>query len=113
MSQFPKSLFASDEVQSREIELPDGSKHTFRFRQLPATEFRKYSQAEESPDPDVHAGSMARLIAASVCGEDGKLILPLKEALKLNAQATNALFLAVLSVNSMAKKEGEQTPGEG
>jgi hypothetical protein len=104
------SLFVSDEIQAREVELPDGSKHTLHFRQVPAAEFRKFHKAERSEDEDVQAGSMAKLIAASLCEEDGKTALSYARAAKLNAAATNAIFLAVLDVNGMGSKE---SPGKG
>ena len=36
------SLFISDAVHEREVELPDGQKHTLFFRELPASKFRSF-----------------------------------------------------------------------
>jgi hypothetical protein len=101
-----KSLFISDEVQSREIELPDGKKHTLHFKQLPAADFRRFFFASQSADEDAQAGAMAKLICASLCTPEGKPAVTLKEALKLKPAAEKAISEAVLDVNGMGKKEG-------
>lgn len=100
----PKSFFAATDIQQREIELPDGQKHTLHFKELPAIEFRKFQMAESSTDDDVRSTSIAKLIAASVCESDGKPALTMKEALQLKGQPSNAIMAAILDVNGFKAK---------
>jgi hypothetical protein len=99
----PALFFAASEVQAREVELPDGSKHTLHFKELPAVEFRKFQLAEASDDEDVRSSSIAKLIAASLVEEDGKPAITLKDAAKLNSAAANAILAAILDVNGFGK----------
>ena len=101
----PSSLFVSSEVQTREVELPDGQKHTLYFKALPAVEFRKFQLAEFSDNDDVKANSMSKLIAASLCEPDGKLALTLKDAERLHPLAANALVGAILDINGFGQKK--------
>lgn len=93
------AFFASSDVQAREVELPDGSKHTLHFRELPAVEFRKFQMAENASDEETRAGSIAKLIAASLVDAEGKPALTVKDAARLNSAAANAIMTAILSVN--------------
>nr|AMP48223.1 hypothetical protein [uncultured bacterium] len=101
----PSSFFAASDVQSREVELPDGSKHTLYFKELPAVEFRKFQLAENSEDEDVKASSIAKLIAASLVESDGKPAITLKDAIKLNSAAANSIMSAILDVNGFGKSK--------
>jgi hypothetical protein len=101
----PSSLFVSSEVQSREVDLPDGNKHTLYFKALPAVEFRKFQLAEFSNDDDVKAQSMSRLIASSLCESDGKLALTIKDAERLHPLAANSLVTAILDINGFGQKK--------
>ena len=83
--------------------MPDGSKHTLHFKELPAVEFRKFQLAEASDDEDVRSSSIAKLIAASLVEEDGKPAITLKDAAKLNSAAANAILAAILDVNGFGK----------
>jgi hypothetical protein len=94
-----QSLFVSDNVVKKEVELPDGSKHELYFKELSHVEFRKYLMAEQSDDDNVKAESTAKLIALSLCDETGKSALDLKQALKLNIAATTAIANAIMQVN--------------
>ena len=100
----PNSFFAASEIQQREVELPDGSKHALHFKELPAVEFRKFQMAESSEDEDVRATSIAKLIAASLVETDGKPAITVKEAAKLNSAAANAIMAAILDVNGFGRK---------
>jgi hypothetical protein len=99
MSGLSDALFVSDKLHQRDVTLPDGSVHALHFRELPAVEFRKFYRAERSDDDAKQAGSMAALIAASLCEPDGKPAITIKKALTLNAAATNAIMSAILDVN--------------
>lgn len=99
------SLFVSEEVHEREVELPDGKKHVLYFKEVPASVFRKYGLAERSENEEVRAGSMSILIAASLCDKDGKPVLTYERALQLKAAAATKLFEAVLDVNGAKREE--------
>lgn len=100
----PKSFFTATDIQQRDVELPDGNKHTLHFRELPAIEFRKFQIAESSEDDDVRASSIAKLITASLVEPDGKPALTMKDALQLKGSAANALLAAILDVNGFGTK---------
>lgn len=110
MAQLSESLFVSDKIHARTVKLPDGSEHRLHFKELPATEFRKFHIAEQSKDEDARAGSMAKLIAASLCEPDGKPALTYKRALQLNTAAANAIVAEVLSVNGMGDRGNVEAP---
>lgn len=105
MSKLSPSLFVSETIHPRTVKLPDGSEHVLHFKELPATVFRAFHLAEQSKDEDTQTGSMAKLIASSLCEPDGKPALTYKEALKLTAPAANALVNEVLSVNGFGGKQ--------
>jgi hypothetical protein len=107
-----KSLFISETIHERVVKLPDGSEHTLHFKELPATIFRAFHLAEQSDNEDTQVGSMAKLIASSLCEPDGKAAITYKEALKLTAPAANALVNAVLSVNGFGGKSKNDLPPE-
>lgn len=100
-----KAFFVAVEVQARKVTLPDGTEHELHFKELPATEFRRFGLAENSDDENVRIGSIAKLICASLCEADGKPALTYDQALQLNASATNAIFEQVLFVNGQGGKK--------
>jgi hypothetical protein len=110
MGALDDSLFVSDKVHERKVTLPDGQEHTLFFRELPALEFRKFAADERSPDENVRAGSVARLIVASLCEADGKPALTMDKARKLKASAAEAILSVVLKLNGVGQA-GEQGNG--
>jgi len=66
-------MFASKDVHADTIVLPNGEKAQFYVRELPDAEFRKLFQD----------GDRAKLIAATICDEDGKPVLTDKQAAQL------------------------------
>jgi hypothetical protein len=98
-----KSFFVSTELQEREVELADGSKHVLYFKELPAIEFRRFALAEQSDNENVRATSVAKLISASLCSADGKVAITFEQALNLKASAMNTIFEAMLEVNGQKK----------
>lgn len=102
------SFFVSPRVHEREVELPDGSKHTLHFRELPAVEFIKFRNTTLAGSEDAQAGATCRLVAASLCDADGKPELTLDRALTLTSLALKALFQAVMAVNGQATQKGEE-----
>lgn len=102
-----KSFFVSPELFDRTVTLPGGVEHKLKFRQVANVEFRRFGLANNSKDEDERAESIALLIAASLCNEDGSPALTKDEARSLTAPAANALFQAVVDVNNLgATKEG-------
>jgi hypothetical protein len=102
----PSSFFASTEVHKKEVELADGEKHTLWFKELPHIEIRKFQLAEASDDQDVKASSIAKMIAASLCEEDGRAAMTVDQALTLKASVASKLLVAITEVNAATQKKG-------
>lgn len=77
-------IFAPKDVQRDTIELPDGSKAQFYVRALSDTEFRTLWASQDR----------AKLIAATICDEDGKPVMSAKQAGELKPKMA-VLFQAV------------------
>jgi len=92
------TFFVSTEIHKRTVTLADGSEHELYFRELPVSVYRKFQIAEASEDEDVRAGSMARMIVASLCEPDGTPAMTYEEALNLKPNVSNRLFDAVISL---------------
>lgn len=99
------SLFISDTVHERTVELGDGTKHKMHFRELTNPDLLRFTFAERSDDEDVRAESRARLVAASLCDENGKPVLPFEHAIRLKPQVLSAFFAEVLAVNGFGDDE--------
>lgn len=93
------SLFISDTVHERTVELGDGAKHQMHFRELPNPVLLRFTFAERSDDDDVRAGARARLVSASLCDEKGNPVLPFEQAIRLKPKVLTAFFLEVIAVN--------------
>jgi hypothetical protein len=63
-------MFAPKEVRRDTIELPNGTKAQFYVRAMPDTEFRSIYDSQDR----------SRLIAATICDEDGKPVMTVKQA---------------------------------
>lgn len=110
------SLFISDTVHERDIELPDGSVHTFRFRELSAAEFRRFGLAEVSGDDEKRTMSVFKLIAASVVNPDGSPAMTEMQAARLKSEPAKALFAAIMDINNDELSVGNgraRTSGSG
>ena len=66
-------MFASKDVRADTITLPDGKQAQFHVRELPDVEFRKLWGE----------GDRAKLIAATICDEDGKTVMSEAQAAQL------------------------------
>lgn len=99
------SLFISDTVHERTVELGDGTKHKMHFRELPNPDLLRFTFAERSDDDDVRAEARARLVSASLCDEHGKPVLPFEHAIRLKPQVLSAFFAEVLAVNGFGDDE--------
>lgn len=107
------AFFVANTPHKRTVKLPDGSEHEMYFRELPASEFRRYRIAEQSADEEQRVGAIAKLIASSVCDEKGKLAMGYKKALELNLTAANALLSAIHDVNGLTSAPGgNDSPSE-
>jgi hypothetical protein len=102
----PSSFFASTEVHKKEVELADGEKHTLFFKELPHIEIRKFQLAEASDDQDVRASSIAKMIAASLCDENGVLVLTVEQANNLKSSVASRFLTAITEVNATTQKKG-------
>lgn len=99
------ALFISDEIHAREVELGDGKKYKFHFRELPNPEMLKFHFAESSQDDDVRSTARAKLVAASLCDSEGKPGLTFEAAVRLKPEVLAAFFLTVLEVNGFGAAE--------
>ena len=102
-----KSLFVSDEIHEREVELADGSKHLMYFKELPGVTFRRFALDNESENEAQRIDSMARLISQGLVTKDGKPAITFEQAKKLKPAPMVAIFTAIQEVNSTRPKEIE------
>jgi hypothetical protein len=105
------AFFVSTEIHKRTVTLADGSEHELYFRELPVSMFRKFQIAEASEDEDVRAGSMAKLIAASLCEADGSPSMTYEQAMNLKPNVSSRLFDQVISLGGVGKGKASP-PGE-
>lgn len=104
------SLFVSETLHERTVELQDGTKHVLHFRELPSVAFRAFHLAEQSQDEEIRAGSMARLIASSLCNPDGTPALDYERARKLKPEPANAMVREILAINGVAAGAKKPSP---
>ena len=107
-----QALFVSESVIEREVELADGKKHTFWFREVPSVKFRAFQIAETSGDEQKRLSSMFVLIAASVCEPDGKPALSAEQAAQLKPTVTSALMAEILKINRIGGDEKKTSQPE-
>ena len=91
------SLFVSDELHVREVQIGKSKKVKLHFRELPAVDFIRNNLSQS--DADAHAGAVAKLIAACVCNPDGSPAMSYEKALTLKTGPLNAIFAVVLKIN--------------
>lgn len=105
------TLFISEEVHEKKVQLPDGLEHSFFIREQEAGALRAFFSGQASDDPDRQAESMALLIAKAVCDQSGKSVLSLGQAKRLKFAVQIALTKAISEVHSYQGKES--SPGAG
>lgn len=92
-----ESMFVSDDLHEREVQIGKSKKVKLHFRELPAVEFIRNNLSQS--DPDVHAGAVAKLIAACVCNPDGSPAMSYEKALTLKQRALSAIYAVVMEIN--------------
>lgn len=105
------SLFISSEVESRTVELGDGSKHVLHFKQLSAADLDRYFIWATSDNEDVQVDAIARLLSKGLCDADGKACLPLERAQALKRPVRDRLMFELLDVNGYGKAK-KDAPGK-
>jgi len=95
---FPAGVFVSEEPQLRKVMLGDGSVHDMHFLELPATEFSRFGDRQNSDDEQTRVMALPHLIAASLCDETGKPAITAEQAAKLKVDVAKALMGAIMTV---------------
>ena len=108
----PASIFIADAPQERKVTLGDGTEHAFFFREIPNTEFELYAIHAQSNDEEVASRAAARLVAQSLCDENGKLELTTEQAGKLKRPIMVAMLAHVFEVNGLTKAVGAKSEKE-
>lgn len=104
-----EAFFVSPEIHKRMVTLADGSEHELYFREVPASDWHKYTVAARSDDDDVKSACMQHLIAASLCEQDGAPAMTVQQAMKLKVSALTSLWEAVVDVNAIGKRDEKKT----
>lgn len=103
------SLFITDEIVERAVEMPDGSTHTLWFKQLPTSSFELHAIWANSKDERVASRAPARLLAMGLCNPDGKLALTPEQAERLKRPVLIKLIAALYEANGYG--EQKEKPG--
>lgn len=106
------SFFVSTTIHPKPVTLADGTTHTLNFRELPGHEWVRFRMEQQSPDPEVAAKAVPRLIAASLCLPDGKPAITEEQAFELKAEPMTALMKAVTEVNTFNAKKPSPSAAE-
>lgn len=108
------SLFVSPEVHARTVKLGDDTEHPLHFKEIDSAEFRRFQLSEQSDDAAERVKAPARLIAASLCSEEGKPALTVDQAGKLKPRVTQAMLAVIYEVNGfIAKKDSPSADTTG
>ena len=101
---------------ARAVTFTDGSVETLHFKQLNAGQVRRWRMDEQSGDPATIMYAMQKLVAQSLCDENGKLALTEAEAVGLTASGLQDLFPHVIAVSGLepaAKKDSPSADANG
>jgi hypothetical protein len=104
------ALFTSEAVHEREITLGDGTKHVLFFREIPSSEFRKLQT--ESRKDELQEAAASKLIARSLCNQDGSDAITVEQAATLKQGVRFAIALAIGEVNGIGASVGKVLPNE-
>ena len=111
MTKLNPALFISAKPIAQTVTMPDGTTEVLHFRQLTKQDVEKFYEERKSDDINVRTVSEQRLIARSLCDEDGNLVMDFEQASLLTAPGVASLLPAVLEVNRAPGKAS--TPAEG
>ena len=96
-----QSFFVSTNVQERQVELPDGKKHTLFFKELTAADIARYVNALNSSDEETQVMANPKLISSSLCDSDGKKAITVEQAVNLKPSVIGAILEAFRDVNGL------------
>lgn len=90
-------MFASKDVRADTITLPSGDKAQFHVRELPDAEFRRLYQD----------GDRSKLIAATICDENGKPVMTAAQAAQLKPLVAAELQQVVMKHSGFGDKAAD------
>jgi len=102
------ALFVSDAVFERELTLEDGSRHKLWFKQVLADDLESLQSVPEAQ----RSAAISKLIAKSLCLQDGAPAITAAEAAKLVNGVRNAVLWEIRVVNRMGATVGKASPPE-
>ncbi|ARP89825.1 hypothetical protein CAL14_05580 [Bordetella genomosp. 9] len=79
--------------------LPDGTEHSFFFKEYSGAAYTAHLYASRSSDPEIRGGAFAILVADSLCDEEGKAVLTVEQAKTLKPEVLAAMFVVVEKLN--------------
>lgn len=101
-----ESFFVSPSVNKRTVKLGDGTEHELHFRKVSSYEHSRFIAHAGSKVADERADAPNILVAASLCGADGKPIITVEKARELKGEVLDQMFTHALEVNRREKPEG-------
>ncbi len=95
----PAALFVTDTLHPADIELPDGTVHTFLFREFTAAEYRSVQKLAASNDEDERDRHRALLVQLTLCDDTGTRVLTIEQAERLRPVVRDRMYIAALRAN--------------
>lgn len=105
-----RKILTSNAPAPREVTFTDGTTETVHFKQVSAGQMRRWRAAEQSGDDDDKFFAMQRLVAASLCDADGRLVLTEAEAQNLTHNGLADLFPHVMAVAGLGEDAKKSSP---
>lgn len=103
-------ILTSNAPVAREVKFSDGTTETVHFRQVSAGQMRRWRAAEQSGDDEIRAFAMQRLVAASLCDAEGKLVLTDAESQNLTPNGLTDIFPHVMAVSGVGDDAKKSSP---
>lgn len=100
----PSAWFVPTEIETRPVELGDGSTHEIHFRHLTGDVFETYARHVSSRDERIASRAGFVLLAAGMCDAEGNPVATADELVNLKRPVFRALFDALLDVNTYTEK---------
>lgn len=98
-------LFATDELHPKVVTLADGSRETFYFKELKASQISKYRAYYNQEDSNREL-AMAYLVSAALCDADGKMAITLEQAGNLKAGISDNFVNIILKMSGFGVETG-------